>query len=185
MKIRNLFLYAACAAAIFAAVAFSACSGGHEVTVIGTRNGAPTGEKYSVRVKDGEKFSWDVLRKEYPDLGNTDTGFMRDDGFYTDSGCLVRYTAGVDSDMTLYFGNYSAEAYGKVVFKYGGAEYSIFRKYGAVLSDADFCRSAYGVGEAKDYLFYEDPDFSKRLDIASVTISSNAGREIVIYVADA
>lgn len=119
MKIRNIIVGAACVAAGFAAVAFSGCSGGHTVTVMELTNGALSGEEYSVRVDDGEKFTWDALLEEYPGLENNDTGFMRDGAFYTDDDCLVKYTAEVTSDIALYFGNYSPAEYGKVVFNYG------------------------------------------------------------------
>lgn len=185
MKIRNIIVGAACVAAWFAAVAFSGCSGGHTVTVMELTNGALSGEEYSVRVDDGEKFTWDALLEEYPGLKNNDTGFMRDGAFYTDDDCLVKYTAEVTSDIALYFGNYSPAEYGKVVFNYGDGEYTVYRKYGAELSAADFSRSAYGFGEAGDYLFYEDAAHSQSLDISSVTVSSVGGQELVIYVADA
>ena len=90
MKIRNIIIGAACAAAGFAAVAFSGCSGGHTVTVMELTNGALSGGEYTVRVDDGEKFTFDTLRGEYPDFGGTDTGFMRDGFFYTDDDCLVK-----------------------------------------------------------------------------------------------
>lgn len=184
MKIRNIIIGAACAAAGFAAVAFSGCSGGHTVTVMELTNGALSGGEYTVRVDDGEKFTFDTLRGEYPDFGGSDTGFMRDEFFYTDDDCLVKYTADVTSDITLYFGNYSPAEYGKVVFNYGGGEYTVYRKYGAELSAADFSRSAYGFGEAGDYLFYEDAAHSQSLDITSVTVPSG-GQELVIYVTGA
>lgn len=188
MKIKKIipcFVFAVlCAAALF-----SGCSGGsaaavdeHTVTVNEMLRGEAS-RTFTLIVSEGDGVEFSMLAENYPDEFNVDTGFWSDSCFYTDEDCTAKYTADVvTSDVTLYYGTYNPATSQRIVFVYDGEDYVIYRAKGAQLSSDAFSLSAYGYGEASDYVYSLDEGGDSSVDITQLSI---AEPEITIYVFDA
>lgn len=174
----------ACGLAVFGMVG---CSSDCTVTVKEIKG---DNQEYRLTVNAGETVTMNMLAEKYRDKFTEDTGLFRDKNLYVDEQCLVKFVGGVNDNITLYFGSYSPMTYEEVVFDYNNEQYAIYRAKGSTLTAEDFSRSAYGYGDAADYVFYSDSARATELDISSVEIGkNNNGNTIysstVIYVANA
>jgi len=159
--------------------------------------GKNTDEKYTVTVKKansedryiltaekGENITMNMLFEAYPEKFLDDTGFMLDKNLYTDEACLTKFSNGVDSDITLYFGMYAPPEYGRIVFEYNDEKYIVFRAIGSTLTAADFSLSAYGHGDPADYEFYSDESYTMSLSLDKIEVKSLLLGDTVVYVAE-
>lgn len=191
MKIKKLipcFVFAVlCAAALF-----SGCSGEsaaavdeeHTVIVNKMRYGQIS-STFTLTVSEGEGVDFGMLIENYPDEFNLDSGFWSNNCFYTDEDCTVKYTDdGVTSDITLYYGTYNPSTSRRIIFVYGGEEYEIYRAEDAQLSVDAFSLSAYGYGEASDYVYSLEENGNSFVDITQLSLSIEEF-EVTIYVFDA
>lgn len=183
MKTKKLISVLSLAACAATAMCMTGCATDYTVTVKQAMN---DNNDYKLTVKSGDTVTMDMLAEKYSDEFMVDTGFYCDRNLYTDEACLTKFVGGVDSNTTLYFGSYNPLEYGRVVFDYDGNEYVVYRAIGATLTAMDFSRSAYGIGEASDYVFYSDAARTSQLNISGVEIETTAlYGNTNIYVADA
>ncbi len=187
MKMNKILSLASAVACVSAACCMTGCAADCTVTVKQANN---SGQEYTLSVKSGEAVTMDMLVEKYRTEFSTDTGFFRDKHLFKDESCLTKFVGKVDGNITLYFGSYSPMTYEEVVFDYNNEQYAIYRAKGTTLTAEDFSRSAYGYGDAADYVFYSDSAHTTELDISNVEIGKdNNGDTIysstVIYVADA
>lgn len=137
-------------------------------------------------VGSGDAVTMEMLENAYVDKFLLDTGFSRDTQLYTDEECLTKFTGVIDGETTLYYAEYSPELYGKVIFDYDGEQYSVYRRIGSKLNATDFSRSAYGVGEASDYVFCSDEERTVVLNINDSDVPCGwLQNSVYIYVKDA
>ena len=166
-----------------AAVCMTGCGTKYSVTL----NNVSNGNSYTLSVGKGKTVNIDMIFKAYPDESLFLTGLSTDENLYTDKTCRTKFVGTVNSDMTLYYGSYSPEVYGRAIFVYSGKEYTIYRLKGTTLTAEDFSLSAYGYGTPSDYKFYSDKEHTTPLDIAGVEVTTFYPGEddIKIFVADA
>ena len=181
MKTNKLISVLSLAACATAAICMTGCSADHDVTV----KNASNGESYKLTLKDGDTVTMDMLVEKYRDKFMLDSGFYCDQNLYTDEACLTKFVGGVKGNTTLYFGTYNPQNYGRVVFAYDGQNYVVYREIGTTLAAEDFSRSAYGKGDASDYVFYADEAHTSLLNINSVNVETGDFDNAVIYVGDA
>ncbi len=177
-RLVSILILAVCIAATLGTIG---CASKYSVTVQDTNSG----KSYILTVDKGEKVDMDMLIREYPEEVSNDTGLYLDRNLYTDETCRVKFTDGIDGNVTLYFGAYSPANYGRIIFEYNGGEYTVFREIGATLTASDFSLSAYGYGDTADYEFYADKTHATPLDIGDVEVKGLLSGDTIVYVGDA
>lgn len=181
MKIKKSVLALGLTACAAISLSMTGCAADYTVTVREVTGDA----SYTLKAEKGVDLAVDTLAEKYPEEFALDTGLLLDHNLYTDEACRTKFVGGVNGNITLYFGTYSPQKYGKVVFEYKGEEYVVFREAGSTLTAADFTESAYGYGDRTDYVFYSDAERNQSVVISNVEVKSALSGDTTVYVADA
>ena len=182
MKFKNLIINSICYLTIIVTALLSACTKEYTVTIQRVINNTTTeSSKYDMTVKGGSEITFaDYIQARYDGVPPL-TGMQNTCYFNTDALCRIKFVGKIESNMTLYFGEYSLFLYGEVSFYFKGKKYFAYREFGETLSADDFAVSAFGYGDADDYTFWSDEAHTMPLNINNTTVSDQG---INIYVTE-